>query len=310
MAVDVWNSWMLMALVTAAAWAISCVIDVCFVGARIYRQPSDGPIISGLFCIVPLLVLVTDVQWEIVTVQTSVPAVLAGVCYFLHAYFYFKALFTLNDASNAEIFNTLSVLFVPSIAFLFLGERLAPVYYLALGLALGGVLILVRHQFAGLNKKAVAFLLISVLFISLTMVLQARAFEQLPYWNGVVIFSAATFLTAIAVVGLQWQRRRRVAKLCWRFGGVFLVVQLLELTAILASQRATNVGPSVSLVVLVECALPLFIMALSLGINRVSHHWNAISDDISETLTLQTAGYPAKCVSMMLIGAGIFLVQL
>jgi len=72
MELDVWNNWMLMALLTPALWVVSCIIDVCFVGERIFRFPSDGPIISGLFCVLPFFVLATEV-WGLRACCISIP---------------------------------------------------------------------------------------------------------------------------------------------------------------------------------------------------------------------------------------------
>ena len=65
----VWNNWMLMALLTPALSALSCLIDVYCVGRRIFRFPSDAPVISGIFCLVPLIVLGVEVgEWETITI--------------------------------------------------------------------------------------------------------------------------------------------------------------------------------------------------------------------------------------------------
>ena len=84
--------------------------------------------------------------WEAVTLSMVVPALVAGVCYFLHVYFVFRALFTVNDASCSETFNTLSVLLVPCLVFVVLGERLSSIYYVVISMALGDILVLIRYH--------------------------------------------------------------------------------------------------------------------------------------------------------------------
>ncbi|GJL52667.1 MAG: hypothetical protein NPIRA01_38940 [Nitrospirales bacterium] len=193
-----WNNWLLMAWLTPAFWAVSCLIDVRCIGERVFRYPSDGPIISGLFCVLPLALLFAELgDWEAVTFSLTWPALLAGVCYFLHLYFIFRALFTINDASCSEIFNTLTVFVVPVMAFAMLGERLAPIYYVAIVLALLGILVLIRYHLSGLHRLAIAWLTLAVISISLTMVLQAWVFEHIAYWNGIVLFAIGTFVTAL-----------------------------------------------------------------------------------------------------------------
>lgn len=308
---DLWNNWMAMAMMTPALWAVSCIIDVCFVGERIFRYPSDGPIISGLFCVLPVFVLLTEIGgWEAVTFWIAWPAFLAGVCYFLHLYFVFRALFTINDASCSETFNTLTVFFVPLMAFILLGERLAPIYYLAIILALTGIMVLIRYHMSGVHRRAVGFLTIAVMCISMTMVLQAWVFEHTAYWNGIVLFGLGTFLTALIVGGVQRARRRRILGLCWRFGAIFFVAELLQLDAVLASQRATDIGPSVSFVAVVECSLPLFVMMFSGGLLVISQRWKVLNTDIYDTLLLQMTSMPVKLTSVALILSAILMVQI
>ncbi|WP_447969061.1 hypothetical protein [Nitrospira sp. M1] len=305
-----WNNWLLMAWLTPAFWAASCLIDVCCISERVFRYPSDGPIISGLFCVLPLALLFVELgSWEAVTVSLAWPALLAGVCYFLHLYFIFRALFTINDASCSEIFNTLTVFVVPVMAFAMLGERLAPIYYVAIVLALLGILVLIRYHLSGLHRLAIAWLTLAVISISLTMVLQAWVFEHIAYWNGIVLFAIGTFVTALFICSLQRGRLQRIVGLYRRFWRIFLLAELLQLAAVLASQRATDIGPSVSFVAVVECSLPLFVMVFSSGLLLISERWKAMSQEFHDTLLLQTTSIPVKLTSVAFILCAIVMVQ-
>lgn len=305
-----WDNWIAMGLIAAAAWGLSCVIDVCFVGKGVYRDPLDGPLIAGLFCVLPLIVFgKPDILSEI-DVRVAAVALFAGVCYLLHIYFYFKALFVLNDASNAEIFNNLSVLIVPVLAFVFLGEILNPLHYFAIGLSLSGILVLVRFQLSKLTWRVTALLSASVVFISLAMVAQAWVLQFVTYEPAVFLFSLAAFVSVLCILITRTHLRRRVVGLCKRFGLLFAGVQVLELVAILGSQRATDVGPSVSLVVLLECSLPLFVMAFSWMFLGIARSWRSSNKNgIRSALASQTDAYPAKIASLVLIVAAIGLVR-
>ena len=306
-----WDSWIAMGLISAAAWGLSCVIDVCFVGEGVYREPLDGPLIAGLFCILPLFLsggagIALDVDPGVVAVAS-----LAGICYLLHVYFYFKALFVVNDASNAEIFNNLSVLFVPLLAFVFLGEVLNPVHYFAIGLSLAGVFVLIRFQLSTLTWMVSGLLGVSVLFISLAMVMQAWVLRIVSYEAAVFLFSSAAFVSVLCVLAAATRLRRRVLRLCKRFGLLFVGVQILELVAVLGSQRATDIGPSVSLVALLECSLPLFVMTFSWMLLKACNHWPASNrSGVRSALVSQTDAYPAKLLSMVLIVVAIGLVRI
>ncbi len=307
---DLWNNWIVLAMLTPALWAVSSIIDICFVRERIFRFPSDGPIISGLFGLLPLSILVTQIgEWETIPFWASAPAVLAEVCYFLHMYFVFKALFLINDGSCSEIFNMLSVLFVPFLAFIVLGEQLASMHYLAISLALGGIVALIRGYLFGGNRWVVILLMMAVLCISMAMVLQAWVFTQIPYWNGVALFSFGSLLTALMLLCWNLDRCRRITTLCVRFGRIFLAVELVELTAVMFWQRATAMSPSVSFVAVLECSLPVFVMAFSFGLLAISHRWKAVTPVIQETLRLQVAATPVKLLSLTLIVAAIVMLR-
>ncbi len=243
------------------------------------------------------------------TLLASVPAVVAGICYFLHMYFVFKALFMINDGSCSEIFNMLSVLFVPFLAFLVLGEQLASMHYLAISLALGGIVALIRGYLFGGNRWVILLLIMAVLCISMSMVLQAWVFTQMPYWNGVVLFTAGSLLTALILLGLKKDRCRRITDLCIRYGRVFLVVELVELSAVLFWQRATAMSPSVSFVAVLECSLPVFVMGFSFGLLAISHRWKSVTPVVREALRLQVTATPVKLLSLSLILAAIVILQ-
>ena len=297
-----------MALLTPALWSIACVIDVCFVGENTYKSPFDGAIVSGLFCIVPILIILSQLSgWGLITVLSVAMALIAGAAYFLHVLFYFKALFAMNDASHVEIFNSLSVLFVPLFAFVFLNERLVPMYYAAIILAFIGVVILIRYNLSALARKTVGLLLASVIFVSIAMVIQSWVFKQMDYWNGALLFLVGNFSAAVLLACVKNARRVRVLTLCRRFWPIFALAESIEIAAVLSSQRATDIGPSVSLVAVVECSLPAFIMLLSALLLKIPASWMRLSHDIRDSLMIQLSAFPAKLVSMCFIGFAIVL---
>lgn len=303
-----WNNWMAMALLTPALWAIACVIDVCFVGENTYKSPFDGAIVSGFFCIIPILIILFQLSgWGLITALSVAMALIAGAVYFLHVLFYFKALFAMNDASHVEIFNSLSVLFVPLFAFVFLNERLVPMYYAAIFLAFIGVVILIRYNLSALVRKTVGLLLASVIFISIAMVIQSWVFKQMDYWNGALLFLVGNFSAAVLLACVKNARRVRVLTLCRRFWPIFALAESIEIAAILSSQRATDIGPSVSLVAVVECSLPAFIMLLSALLLKIPASWMRLSQGIRDSLMIQLSAFPAKLISMCFIGFAIVL---
>ena len=304
------DNWIVMALFATGAWALSCVLDVFCVSNGIYRKVTDGPLVVGLFCLVPAVLTGPWVRIDDVTLSLAAVASLSALAFLLHVYFYFKALFELTDAVNAEIFNTLGVVVVPALAFVLLGERLGALNYVAIAVAAGGILLLVRYQVRRMSWPVIASLGASVLFVSMMMVLQAWALDRAAFVTVVFVFSSAAFVSVLVVFAVRRRERRRVTQVCRRFGALFVCLQLLEIGAVLASQRATDVGPSVSLVALLECSLPVFVMLFSwlfvFGADLWGHR-QAVA--FRSALALQTFAAPSKLVSMTIIVFAIFLVQ-
>jgi drug/metabolite transporter (DMT)-like permease len=300
--------WIVISMLAAAAWGLSCVLDVCLVGRGTYRSAWEGAAVAGLFCLVPALLVSGAATPRDVGLAVAVVSGLSGLVFLLHIYFYFRALFVLNDAVDAEIFNTLSVVFVPGLAFLFLGERLSLVNLSAVAIASVGVAVLVAHQAARANPLALVYLLVSVVLVSVMMVMQAWVLERTAYSTAVWLFSMAAFLAAFLVVAVARSRRRRVQRLCRRFGVLFLAVQCLEMAAVLGSQLATDLGPSVSLVALVECSLPLFVMLFS-GLMAVllRRAGSAAPIDVINALSQQIDRTPSKLASLLLVVLAIAL---
>jgi len=304
------DNWVMMALSAAAAWALSSVVDVCFVGNGIYKKAWEGAAISGLFCIIPAVVSAGAIDLGTIDPLTACIGMLSGLAYLLHVYFYFQALFTLNDAVNAEVFNSLSVVVVPLLAIVFLGERLAWSNYLAIAITALAILVLVGFQASRLSWTAITYLIASVLSISSMMVSQAWILERVDYVTAVWMYSSTAFVLSVIVCASRSKSRQRIGNMFRQFAPVFVTVEMLEIMAVLSSQRATDKGPSVSLVALLECALPIFIMIFSCIIAASSKILMPSQyASLSSALSLQTIAAPAKILSLILIACAIFLIQ-
>ena len=305
------DNWMAMSLLAASAWAASCVLDVCFVSQGIYRRPWDGPTIAGIFCLVPVLLVPATTTLDFSSPPTVLfVAFLSGLVFIAHVYFYFKALFLLNDAVNAEIVNNLCVLIVPVLAFFLLGERLGLLHYLSIVIGAGAVILLMTSQTLRLPHQVVLYLGVSVSAISLMMVMQAWVLQHLDYPTTIWAFCCAAFASVALSLATRPRQAKSLVLTAKNFGLVFVGVQLLELGGTLGSQRATDIGPSVSLVALLECAVPVLIMMFSWGVVagvRLIH--GRIGQSLIPILLQQTRFAPSKITAVCLIVLAIALVQ-
>ncbi len=260
---EFWHSWIVVAVAVPVFYALDSVLDVFFVDRKIYRDPVHATVISGLFSVLYLFALVfkfKDFQLPELTILAA--GIGNGMFYIGHVYFYFRVLFKLNDASNLECFLGFSVILVPAFAFIFLGEKLTLFQYIGTGISVIGVLCLFLINIARDSAKH-SFLIMShaVIILSLTFIIQDKIYQYVNFYTGLVLFLTGQVLASLVI----WRvcRCRISAKQTYKFGPMFLMSQLLGVAAVVFSQRAINISPSVTYVVAIETTTPLFIMIFS-----------------------------------------------
>ena len=306
------NHWLVFASIAPASWAVGCLLDILFIERRLYKSPRDGAIISGLFALVPAMLFLhapADPNPDGNLLHVLAP-IGAGICYYIHLNYYFKSLFGFNDAANAEIFNTLSIFLVPVLALILLGEALTFRTYVGITIAMLAIALLVRRDVGNIGTETLRYLIFSVISISFAMVLQAFALRKVDYASAVTLFSLATFSAAFVTMLMKSTRTRRILGLFRRYFGLFCLAEALGIVALLASQRATDLSPSVSLVVVVECALPVLLMLFSgVALFFVRRHSpNAAA--VINALSRQTRQSPLKLAALGMIILAISVVQL
>jgi len=316
------QNWLLMGLLVPAIWAISCLIDSCLIGERLYTEPFDGVTVSCLFSLLPVFFftlthraqLNSEIQdpyswmmfWEW---ELSAFALFAGLAFVGHLWFYFKTLFLLNDVSGAETFLSLSVLVVPLLAWLLLDEVLPPRYYFAFSLAAVGVLLLGWSAVRAVGIRILLLLLASVVAISLSMVWQSAALERTGYVSATLGFNLTCVLVACVLLLSQARRRVRLAKLIIRHPWIILCGEMLGLLAVLSSHRATEYSPSVSFVAMIECLLPVLIVVFSLLLIRLNRYIPVLSGSHQLTLSQQLASVPEKMFAFVLMLLAMVMVR-
>ncbi len=299
------ENWLIMALLVPAFWAMACLIDACLVGNQTYRKPLDGAIVSCLLCAVPTVLVLYGIPGSAATLfdtnEIPVSAVLAGVCYVVHVFFYFRILFRLNDVSGAETFLSLSVLIVPFLAWTLLDEVLPVQFYLAFVLAAIGVAL---HSYPVLRKMGFALffdMTICLLTISLSMVLQTKALETHGFTDSILAFNLFCFLIAVLFIVCNRHIRYRMFFLFKKCPALLFFAELLSVIAVVCSHRAMQTGPSVSFVALIECLLPVVIIGFSAVLLTVNRFKRVLSESVSNSLTLQMQATPSKVIALSLL---------
>lgn len=311
--VELWtpNHWIIMAWIAPSAWALSSLIEVSLISRDAFRTDRDATVVTGFLSILPCLAIAALASPPLeIEPRSCLLALTAGLAYLGHLFFYFKALFTLNDAAHADAFLNFSVVLVPLMSFLVVGEELRDVHYGGITLAALGVLVInLNDRRAGGTKPCpTPPLILSVIFLSVSCVLQDQTFLLVDYWTGSFWYGLGVIsgLVALSLRSSFHGLRRTLTQYPVGLG----LSQFLTGLGVMASLRATDLSPSVSLVVLIECAAPILLMFFSLSALWLLKGPLAKSTNLRNTLRLQLRQTPAKLVSCGLILAGIGLISL
>lgn len=311
---EILQNWILLAVLTPTLWALGCVLDSCLIGSKIFRSPADGAIISCLFCLAPaLLALGIDSSTFVNTIaENGMPhtAIIAGISFAVHLYFYFRTLHRLNDVSGAETFITLSVLLVPLFAWALLGERLPAHYYLAFAIAATSTLIQCLPMIKNVGLSLLFNMIVTMVAVSLAMVLQASSLDTHGFTTSTIVFNLTAFLLAAVCILSQRATRNRIKQLYRSYTPILVLGEALGILAVMSSHRATEKGPSVSLVALIECLLPLIIIGISFALITYNRFWPILSRDHRSTLALQLREMPTKVAALSLLIGSLTLLTL
>jgi len=319
------NHWLAIAFLAPMFWALVNIIDVYFVGG-IYKDELDGTIISGLFQIVPWSILFFIADFNLAGAFNSnntlwldgtlILSFIGGLLYTSSFYFYFKALFSKNDVSMLQVFWSLTIIAVPVLSFFIFGEVLPAFKYAGMAVVLLGATVLslnakLRESFSGRYLK---IMLGAVLFLSLSMILEERAYNLLGvsygsqgFWLGFFFFSLGAF-TAGLLFALFFKRSPWV--LIRKYYKIFLLGEGIYFLGNLFSQRALDIAPSASYVAAVETFIPVFVLAYSLLILFFfSYILKKKNEAVERIYSEQIGGIWIKVLATIIMAIGVYIIS-
>lgn len=310
-----WSHWLFVAFLAPFFWALVNIIDVYFVSG-VYEDEWDGIIISSLFQSLPwLLPLFGLVSFSYPGFQAFMLAFFGGSFLTVAFFFYFKTLFTSNDAVVIGALWNLSVPLVPFLAWLLIDEQLTARNYAGVLLAFVGATVFVFHEKLKTNQFGKVSLLMSgaILFLSLSMVVQSAVYQLIEddFWTGFLSFSVGACSTGLLLLLCDRKSlRERAAHLSGivkTYFFIFFLAESLNLLAVLSSQRAIDLSPAVSFVAVIESMVPVFVLFLSLLLATIF-----LVFDRSKMLTIyreQLVGFRVKMLACCIIAIGIYLIS-
>lgn len=310
-----WGNWLFVAFLAPFFWALVNIIDVYFVDA-VYEDEWDGVIISSLFQVLPwLLPIFGLVPFVYPGAGTAGLAFIGGGFLTLAFYFYFKTLFASNDVVVIGALWNISVPLVPFFAWLFIGEQLTLKNYAGVALAfIGATVFAFSKRIKERNYGRVAAVMSgAVFFLSLSMVTQTVVYRSIgdDFWTGFLLFSAGATATGLLLTYFDPKsirdRASHLYRLCRTYFLIFLLAEWFNLVAVLSSQRAISLSPAVSFVVVIESAVPIFVLILSFFAIAVMIWWNKAK--ARQIYREQLVGFRAKVFACCIIAVGIYLIS-
>ncbi|MFZ1626659.1 MAG: hypothetical protein WAT81_02530 [Candidatus Moraniibacteriota bacterium] len=310
-----WSHWLLVAFLAPFSWALVNIIDVYFV-EDVYEDEWDGIIISSLFQFLPwLLPIFGLVSFVYPGLGTASLAFIGGGFLTLAFFFYFKTLFTSNDVVVIGALWNLSVPLVPFLAWLLIDEQLTSKNYAGVLLAFIGATIFVFHEKIKTRNfgKVAVIMSGAIFFISLSMVTQTVVYRSIgeDFWTGFLLFSTGSTMTGIVLMyfdrkSIQY-RVSHLYEICRKYYFVFFLAESLNLIAVLSSQRAIHLSPAVSFVAVIESAVPIF--ALLLSLLAVFFFVWIDKSKAQRIYRDQLVGFKTKLLACCIIAVGIYLIS-
>lgn len=310
------ETWLVIAFIAPMLWSLVNLIDVYFVDG-VYQDEYDGTIISGLF---PLLSWVL-VPFGLVTFHFPKEEwgmfLLGGGLFLFANFFYFRSLFSKNDAALIQIFWNLTVPFTIVLSWIFIGERLFLRQYIGIVVVLGGVVYLSLQDKTGAwNVWGVLKGIVPASFLlAASLVISESAYRgsAVSFFDGYLLFALGMAIGAVLVgffdqAGFR-KRFDRITTLTGKYFVAFFCAELLALVGTITSQLAVDLSPSASFVATVESLSPVFVMIFSFGIVFFGKHFIRKFSAGTSLYALQFGAVWQKVLATVTVAIGIFLVS-
>ncbi len=316
-------TWFLLAFIAPLLWAVVTLLDTYFVHG-VYRDAMDGAVISGLFQSVPwLLVLLGVIEFDFPGVAAATYSLIAGALFLLAFLAYFEALFITNDGALMQLLWNITVLVVPFFAWLLIGEKLELAHYLGIALAFVGLTCFGfdKRVLTPRSAKIGIAMLSAIGVLALSMVASKKAYllaaphlsvSTVDFWRIFLLFCTGASAASCALLSARgWTQGTKwiggMAILSKRYFLLLLMAEMLSLVGSLASQRAISLAPSVSLVAVIECLVPVFVMMASLLLVALLRVLG--QRDLVVIYRTQLVSPGRKFLSLILIASGIYIIS-
>lgn len=254
--------WLLYSFLAPAFFSAAEIIDNFFSNKK-FKHPSALIFYSSLFNIIYVPILFIFQRPTIPPLSTLPIFLCLGLVGFGYLYPYYKAL-KYDDTSVAISFLAIERLLVPILAFLIVGEILAPIQYIGILLIISSVVALGLHHLKGKLKfsKGLWYIAFASLLLAFEGVLQKLLFDM--GLNLATVIGGESIISLILGMSIIMnpRARREIVSLFGTFiklSPVFLVEELLTFLGSVTEGAAISLA-SVSIVKGITMSSPFFLI--------------------------------------------------
>ncbi len=258
------SNWFFLALLSPALFSIVNLIDDNLL-RNVYRTPYFGAIITGLFALLPLTLLF----FKPIYVQSNyivILAVLSGFLTVAYYFFYFKALEVEVPSVVIALFS-LSYVFIPILAFIFLNEKLYLRNYIGASIIIFSSIAITAINIKKLKFSRALYLVgfAGVLFAVIAL-FQKYVYSHIDFYSGYIFFSFGMGLGSL-FFALSFRKGRLFVKqfknLFKKWILILAAAELINIAAEFTINLAISRGP-VSLVKVIEGSQPIYVLLFAL----------------------------------------------
>ena len=266
-------SWIYLALLVPLIYAIITLIDDNLL-SYVYRSPRVAAAISGLFGVLPALIVVAIADVDKVPLKLVLLSLATGALTVISYYLYFQGLSRASPSVVAALMS-LSPAIIPFIAYFAVGERLG------LAAILGFMIVIVAavcYSMVEMGEfrlsKAIIPVFIAGLSLDFVAIINKYVYTHTSFLNAYFYYCIGLVVAGIIFMSMFNQSDKKTLATIFQRRYILLVLLLViaEIMALVAGFmfcKALSMGP-VSLVAAIENIQPIFVLLITLSFFKLA----------------------------------------
>jgi drug/metabolite transporter (DMT)-like permease len=258
--------WLLFALLVPLFFALVFILD-SFCVKDIFKKPWIGMItsaIASMIVFIPLPFVVVQLDLNLLSLQITTMALLAGIIIQFNQFLYYEALNKSDPSVIAAYWNMVPA-FLPVASHFVLKEILSTSQYSGILLLILASIFMCMLDIKSKSKPIAFFLILAASCLQVIAILMLdTVYERVNFYTGFLLFS--TGLISAGFMPLLFKEKRNIFKehLCIlrRWVALFFVIETLNLLGYASLQMALRLGKA-SLVGSLESTTPAFVLVIA-----------------------------------------------